>query len=286
MSLAPASEDRPIDVRLLWISVVLAGVAGIVLVLGFWFDWDVWPGFAIAVLCATAVSASLTVVFNSALRRAAREDAEQLQGSILARLPKEENPYHEAQELFVRRRFTKQLARYAWEGRRDGFAFTFLSLGSIGAALASSGLAAAVNQHNKGTVRWLIFAFGLVVALLTTTNQLWKPGQRSNRGFRAANALRQHGWDFALARGLYSVANFGQTAPNAPSVEPSVQRTKRRFTRPAAKQPTEVEESPQPPSATADLATVNLFLDEITKILRDAEVIDETAPELATESEA
>jgi hypothetical protein len=122
---APGSDDRPIGVRL-WIAVALAGVAGIVLVLGFSFDWDVWPGFVIAVLCAMAVSTSMTVALNSALRRAARKDAEELQGSILARLPnKENNPYHEAHELFVRRRFTQQLARYAWEGPEMGLLSPF-----------------------------------------------------------------------------------------------------------------------------------------------------------------
>ena len=81
---------------------------------------------------------------------------------------------------------------------RYSLLFSLLSITSIAAGVGASTLAAA-GEASSG---WVL-ALGLLVAGTTALNQIGKFGQRSVVRYRAANALRQEGWDFAVGRGRY-----------------------------------------------------------------------------------
>lgn len=262
-------------------SYIGVGVVAVVAVPALFLHWHVWPGFVIAivvsVVVAIAVSAAATQYVQAAAQRAAMQEAEKLRDLILGRLPpSDRDPLARAHSDFVQHRFRERFQRYAGQAPWYGTAFNALSLGSIVAALASSGLAAAANSGNQTYVRWLVFAFGLLVAGLTGVNQLWRPAQRSTSRYRAANALRQEGWDFALGLGRYA----GEDSKPAPE-NARVEETKAKRSNLLRVRPIQIgSAAPSAPSdGKVDVETVNRFLERVSKILRDAEAIDETTPE-------
>jgi hypothetical protein len=277
-----------------WLLAVNLGisVAVIIAVLALILDWDTWPGFAAVVLASVAISTSLTVYVGATTRRAARDEADRLATLILARMPSSaEDPHRDAHDQFVSHRFAPNLEAYAAQAPRYGVAFNALSLGSIVAALGSSGLAASAEDRAAAEeVRWIVFGLGLVVAGFTAINQLWRPAQRSTSRYRAANALRLHGWDFALERGRYAGTDSLRTAedgsPAGRRDEASEKRGILGFSHKREPEPSRAStDATESLSKIADLDVVNTFIDEVSRILRDAEAIDETAPEVAPVSE-
>jgi hypothetical protein len=276
-----------------WLLAVNLGisVAVIIAVLALILDWDTWPGFVAVVRASIAISTSLTVYVGAATRRAARDEANRLATLVLARMPSAaEDPHRDAHDEFVSHRFAPNLEAYAAQAPRYGVAFNALSLGSIVAALGSSGLAASAGDRAAAEeVRWIVFGLGLVVAGFTAINQLWRPAQRSTSRYRAANALRENGWDFALERGRYAAADSLPTAQDGSAGQRAEVSERRGILGLSQKR------APEPPQAAthgtessseiADLDAVNTFVDEVSRILRDAEAIDETAPEVAPVSE-
>ena len=102
---------------------------------------------------------------------------------------------------FLEHRFKEPLLKYGFRGPAYGRAFTYLSVSVVAAGFASSAISA--DQDTAGKLRWLLFGLGVLVALFTAINQLWKPGMRSVGSYRAGNALRREGWDFVLDSGRY-----------------------------------------------------------------------------------
>lgn len=103
-------------------------------------------------------------------------------------------------DCFLTYRFEIPLRRHGWRGPWYGRAFTYLSVAAIAAGVASSAIS---SQGSDGSLRWVVFSLGLVVAIATAMNQLWKPAQRSVGAYRAGNALRREGWDYVNDRGRY-----------------------------------------------------------------------------------
>jgi hypothetical protein len=124
--------------------------------------------------------------------------ADALSDLILARV----NEPAEARE-FVKVRYRDRLATHIRMAPRHALLFSSLSVISISSGVAASTLAAA----GKANSAW-VFALGLLVAGSTALNQIGKFGQRSAVRFRAANALRQEGWDFAIGRGRYEGLSY------------------------------------------------------------------------------
>jgi hypothetical protein len=104
-------------------------------------------------------------------------------------------------DCFLTFRFEAPFLRHSKRGPLYGRAFTYLSVAAIAAGVASSAISA--DPGSAKSLRWLLFSLGLVVAITTSINQLWKPAQRSVGAYRAGNALRREGWDYVNERGRY-----------------------------------------------------------------------------------
>jgi Protein of unknown function (DUF4231) len=98
---------------------------------------------------------------------------------------------------FVKYRFRRPLSYSLRWSSWYGHAFTTLSVLAIAAGLGSSVLATA----GKSDV--IVAVLGIVVAVATAINRLWRPGLRGVVRHRTANALRREGWDFVCGRGNY-----------------------------------------------------------------------------------
>ena len=116
---------------------------------------------------------------------------------------------------FVKYRFRRPFLHSLKWSMRYGFAVSALSLLAIGAGLASTTLAAV-----PGTNDVAIGLLGLLVALTTAVNRVWRPGLRAVVGHRTANDLRREGWEFVCGRGKYAeVDQAGRTALFIDSIE-------------------------------------------------------------------
>jgi hypothetical protein len=73
---------------------------------------------------------------------------------------------------------------------------------AIGAGFATSGVAAA--SGNTSSAKWIVFTLGLLVAIVNSVQQNWKPSQRSASEYQAAAALKTEGWNFVYKRGAYA----------------------------------------------------------------------------------
>jgi hypothetical protein len=107
-------------------------------------------------------------------------------------------------DCFLTHRFERPLLRHRKWGAWYGRIFTSLSLAAIVAGTASSAIK--TNKDIVADQNWILIVLGLVVAITTAVNQLWKPGLRSVGSHRAGNALLREGWDFTKGRGRYQEA--------------------------------------------------------------------------------
>jgi len=270
---------------------VLVGAAALVVVAVFVIvadarGWKVWPGVVAISVVAFMVLAFLATYADAKLRASAKAETTRLEGLIVDRLPSED-PRREAHKRFVVDRFSKHLYAYARQAPWYGGVFNVLSLGAIVAALGSSGLAASASaEASTEEVRWTVFGLGLLVAAFTAINQLWRPAQRGTSRYRAANALRQQGWDFALARGRYAETNYSGAGGDSKATEGAQAEADSSpegndvHNAPSVLSEVAAATTAEPETPKASITNVRLFVDEVSKILRDAEAIDETAPEV------
>jgi hypothetical protein len=104
--------------------------------------------------------------------------------------------------IFIELRFRRPLAVYAQRAPRYRFGFTALTVVAIGAGFATSGVA--VASGNTSSAKWIVFTLGLLVAIVNSVQQNWKPSQRSASEYQAAAALKTEGWNFVYKRGAYA----------------------------------------------------------------------------------
>jgi hypothetical protein len=90
-----------------------------------------------------------------------------------------------------------------------GWAFSGLSVLVIAAGLGSSAIAAGPGKTNNTAIAIL----GLVVALGTAVNRLWRPGLRAVVRSQTANSLRREGWAFVCTRDKYAEAEPSERIP-------------------------------------------------------------------------
>lgn len=139
--------------------------------------------------------------------RARQPEADCLTGQI-AEKARAENAYPDVDlDCFLAHRFHEPLLKYGASGPLYGRAFTVLSVSVVAAGFASSAISA--NSSTAEDWRWVLIVLGLLVALFTAVNQLWKPGMRSVGNYRAGNALRREGWDYVFDRGRYEERKEG-----------------------------------------------------------------------------
>jgi hypothetical protein len=101
---------------------------------------------------------------------------------------------------FVRHRYWRPFDHSVRSSFFFAFAFTSLTVTAIAAGLASSVLAT-TSWDGKDVV---IAILGLLAAISTAINRLWRPGLRSAMRHRAANELRREGWAFVRGQGRYA----------------------------------------------------------------------------------
>lgn len=135
-----------------------------------------------------------------------RAEAEQLRKEISKKIRSSGDPALRAigierLDSFLFFRVEHPMFAHSWRGPSYGRAFTLLSVGAIAAGVASTAISA--TEGAAEDLRWVLFTLGLVVAVFTAINQLWKPSQRSVGAYRAANRLRRGSWDYVLGRGAY-----------------------------------------------------------------------------------
>ncbi|HEX8054755.1 MAG TPA: DUF4231 domain-containing protein [Thermoleophilaceae bacterium] len=111
---------------------------------------------------------------------------------------REERP--EAFDDWLRLRFQVPLERDALAGPAFGKSATALGVATIGAGLASSAITTA-SGGDWATV--VVASLGIIVGVLATINQIWRPSERSVARYQAAFALRREGWAYLQDRGRY-----------------------------------------------------------------------------------
>jgi hypothetical protein len=126
-------------------------------------------------------------------RKEAMAQASELAGLVLQKVDSPEEA-----RAFVDKRFRDRLATHMRMAPLHGLTASALNIVAITGGVAASSLAAA----GEATSGWVI-GLGLLVAAASAVNQIGKFGQRAAVRFRAANALRQEGWDFVVGRGRY-----------------------------------------------------------------------------------
>jgi hypothetical protein len=110
-------------------------------------------------------------------------------------------------KAFVRYRFRRPLHYSVKSSLWYGVSFSVLSLLAIGGGLASSALATVPGNHDLA-----IAIIGIVIAVATAVNRLWRPGLRSAVRHRTANSLRREGWAFLCGQGSYAKGDPTQRA--------------------------------------------------------------------------
>jgi hypothetical protein len=123
---------------------------------------------------------------------------------IAARL-REERPGMDVDDAFLHYCFRHPLENFRSFAGKYGWAFALLSLATIGAGLVTSGIAAA-DWAAETWGRIVILVLGLVAGIAATTNQIWRPGDKSTSRMRGANALRTEAWALLERRGRYRTA--------------------------------------------------------------------------------
>jgi len=106
---------------------------------------------------------------------------------------------------WVASEFTYPLRALLWGSARARRAHMLLNLLVVGGGFATSGIAVAAGSGHRGTATsWIVFAIGLLVALVGGANQLFRPGFRANERRSIAVELREEGWTFAMGKGEYA----------------------------------------------------------------------------------
>jgi hypothetical protein len=105
---------------------------------------------------------------------------------------------------WVRFRFSLPLRSLLVAARWGGRFYFLLNVIIVGAGFATSGIAAAGSGNQGKTSTWLVFSFGLAVAISGGVTQLYRPGHRATERATLADQMRQHGWSFANGTGIYA----------------------------------------------------------------------------------
>lgn len=96
--------------------------------------------------------------------------------------------------------FTRPLRALLLQASRNERSHAILNLAVIVGGFATSGIAVAAGSGHRGSnTAWIVFSFGLVVALAGGISQLFRPGYRATQRVTLATELRDEGWAFANA---------------------------------------------------------------------------------------
>jgi len=139
-------------------------------------------------------------------------EVHQIEAHILARLatlpprPDQPDPVEQQQRLkdWVASRFTYPLRNLLIQAKGNGKYFFVLNTVVVAGGFATSGIAIAAGADKGSAVAWVIFGFGLLVAVAGGTTQVFRPGHRASERLTLVMKLREEGWAFANAIGVYA----------------------------------------------------------------------------------
>jgi hypothetical protein len=131
----------------------------------------------------------------------------QLEEHILQRLAALPPHVDQQQRLkdWVASRFTYPLRSLLIQAKGNGKYFFVLNTIVVAGGFATSGLAVAAGASKGSAVAWVIFGFGLFVAIAGGITQVYRPGHRASERLTLVMKLREEGWAFANATGVYAV---------------------------------------------------------------------------------
>jgi Protein of unknown function (DUF4231) len=118
--------------------------------------------------------------------------------------------------------FTRPLRALLLQASRNERSHAILNLAVIVGGFATSGIAVAAGSGHRGSnTAWIVFSFGLVVALAGGISQLFRPGYRATQRVTLATELRDEGWAFANASKDYKGKDNLKGSKNEGNLEKS-----------------------------------------------------------------
>ena len=108
-------------------------------------------------------------------------------------------------EDWVASRFTYPLRSLLIQAKGNGKYFFVLNTIVVAGGFTTSGIAVAAGAHKGSAVAWVIFGFGLLVAIAGGITQVYRPGHRASERLTLVMKLREEGWAFANSTGVYAV---------------------------------------------------------------------------------
>jgi hypothetical protein len=129
-----------------------------------------------------------------------REPAE-LERLILEKLASEAPEKVETAKSFLEHRYGAHLRNYRRWGGKYSVAFTVTTLLVVTSGVLSSSIGTGWRETHWAKV-WLL-VLGLVTAVGSALNYLWRPGRKGTGRMRGANRLSTEGWNFVIGTGRY-----------------------------------------------------------------------------------
>lgn len=131
----------------------------------------------------------------------------QIETHIIERLGELPSHVNQQQRLrdWVASRFTFPLRSLLIQAKGNGKYFFVLNTIVVAGGFTTSGIAVAAGAHKGSAVAWIIFGFGLLVAVAGGITQVYRPGHRASERLTLVMKLREEGWAFANATGVYAI---------------------------------------------------------------------------------
>lgn len=131
----------------------------------------------------------------------------QIEKHVLERLAHLPQAPDQTQRLkdWVASRLTYPLLALLKQAKGNGKFFFGLNTVVVGGGFTTSSIALAAGTHKSQAIPWVIFGFGLAVALAGGITQVFRPGHRSSERWTLVMKLREDGWAFANSTGMYAV---------------------------------------------------------------------------------
>jgi hypothetical protein len=126
----------------------------------------------------------------------------ELERLILERLRSEAPEKVETARSFLEHRYGAHLRNYRRWGGKYSIAFTLTTLLVVASGVLTSSIGAGWPSTHWAKI--VLLGLGLVTALGSALNHLWRPGRKGTGRMRGANRLTTEGWNFVHAIGRYA----------------------------------------------------------------------------------
>jgi hypothetical protein len=125
----------------------------------------------------------------------------ELERLILERVRLEAPEKVEPATSFLQIRYDAHLRNFRQWGGKYNLAFSVTTLAVVASGVLTSSIGAGWPSAHWAKI--MLLALGLVTALGSALNYLWRPGRKGTGRMRGANRLTAEGWSFVLGVGHY-----------------------------------------------------------------------------------